>query len=323
MVYHGATSRAAEASVLSTSHTFSGNPLDRGDRERRDDEWIARRSGDAASRFLPMRDLNVPVSEADGAGLVWLSGEERERLELTAQPLFLGLLNGTAHFVVDVSKADGAARELDQDGRFRYVDARSATELLDAASCGIVAQARAQVDWHARNGFCPQCGSTTTMARGGQTRHCPGCGAIHYPRTDPVVITAVHSGDWCLLGQSRGRGTGSNRYSALAGFVDQGESIEEAVAREIMEESGIAVKNVRYHSSQPWPFPSSLMIGCLAEAATTEISADDEEMSDVRWFHRDVVVSALDGGSNELTLPAPLAIAHHIIRAWALPHSQD
>ena len=319
MVYHGVTSRAAEASAVSTSHTFSGNPLDRGDRERRDDEWIARLGGDAASRFLPMRDLNVPVSESDGGGLVWLSGEEMGRLEVTATPLFLGLLDGTAHFVVDVSEAAGEARELDLDGRCRYVDARSATELLDAASCGIVAQARAQVDWHARNGFCPQCGSTTTMARGGQTRHCPGCGAIHYPRTDPVVITAVHSGDWCLLGQSRGRGTGSNRYSALAGFVDQGESIEEAVAREVMEESGIVVRNVRYHSSQPWPFPSSLMIGCIAEAATTEIAADDEEMSDVRWFHRETVVSALDGGSSELTLPAPLAIAHHIIRAWATP----
>ena len=304
---------------MSTSHVFSGNPLDRGERERRDDEWIARLGGDPASRFLPMRDLNVPVSESADAGLVWLSCGEIERLEESGPPLFLGLLDGIAHFVVDVTQADGAARELDLDGRGRYVDARSATELLDVASCGIVAQARAQVDWHARNGFCSRCGSTTVMARGGQTRHCPGCDAIHYPRTDPVVITAVHSGDWCLLGQSRGRGTGSNRYSALAGFVDQGESIEEAVAREIMEESGVAVRNVQYHSSQPWPFPSSLMIGCLAEAVTTDIAADDEEMSDVRWFHRDVVVKALDGESEELTLPAPLAIAHHIIRAWALP----
>ncbi len=304
---------------MSTSHVFSGNPLDRGERERRDDEWIARQCGDPASRFLPMRDLNVPVSDAAGAGLVWLNAKEVEQLDIPGQPMFLGLLDGIAYFVVDVSQVDGTARELDLYGRGRYVDARSATELLDAASCGIVAQARAQVDWHARNRFCSLCGSTTMMARGGQTRHCRDCDAIQYPRTDPVVITAVHSGDWCLLGQSRGRGTGSNRYSALAGFVDQGESIEEAVAREIMEESGIAVRNVRYHSSQPWPFPSSLMIGCLAEAVTTEIAADDEEMSDVRWFHRDVVVRALDGESEELTLPAPLAIAHHIIRAWALP----
>ncbi len=308
-----------ERPALTTSHVFSGNPLDRGDRERRDDATLAQLAANPASRFLPMRDLNVPVSEADGCGLLWLTGEEARRLDSPGAPLLLGLLDGAAHFVVDVSAVDGEAREANLDGRCRYVDARSATELLDAASCGIVAQARAQVDWHARNRFCPACGSPTAIQRGGQTRHCPGCGAIHYPRTDPVVITAVHSGDWCLLGQSRGRGTGSNRYSALAGFVDQGESIEEAVAREVMEESGVAVRNVRYHSSQPWPFPSSLMIGCIAEAATTDITADDEEMSDVRWFHRDVVVRALDGDSSELTLPAPLAIAHHIIRAWALP----
>ena len=301
------------------SHIFSGNPLDRGERERRDDEWIARLRSDPASRFLPMRDLDVPVYETAGEGLVWLSGEEAERLEVRRAPLFLGLMDGAAHFVVDVSGADGAALGPDRDGCCRYVDARAATELLDAASCGIVAQARAQVDWHARNGFCPRCGSATVMARGGQTRHCPGCAAIHYPRTDPVVITTVYSGEWCLLGQSRGRGTGSNRYSALAGFVDQGESIEEAVAREVMEESGIAVGNVWYHSSQPWPFPSSLMIGCHAEAVTTEISIDDEEMSDVRWFHRDEVVRALDGESSELTLPGQIAIAHHIIRAWARP----
>ena len=307
---------------VNMSHIFSGNPLDRGDRERRDDEWIARLRSDPASRFLPLRDLDVPVYEAAGEGLAWLSGEEAERLEARVAPLFLGLLDGAAHFVVDVSGVDDSDLGSDMDGRCRYVDARAATELLDAASCGIVAQARAQVDWHARNGFCSRCGTATVIARGGQTRHCHGCDAIHYPRTDPVIITTVHSGEWCLLGQSRGRGTGSNRYSALAGFVDQGESIEEAVAREVMEESGIAVGRVRYHSSQPWPFPSSLMIGCHAEAATTEISIDDEEMSDVRWFHRDEVVRALDGGSSELTLPGPIAIAHHIIRAWALPSTE-
>ena len=121
----------------------------------------------------------------------------------------------------------------------------------------------------------------------------------------------------CLLGQTRGRAAQTNRFSALAGFVDQGESIEEAVAREVMEEAGIAVRNVRYHSSQPWPFPSSLMIGCHADAATTAIVRDDEEMSDVRWFHRDEVLKALEGRSEELVVPGPIAIAHHIIKAWA------
>ena len=155
------------------------------------------------------------------------------------------------------------------------------------------------------------------MARGGQVRRCPGCKAEHFPRTDPVVITVVADGERCLLGQSRGRLSRLKTYSALAGFMDQAESIEEAASREIMEEAGIEVTNVRYHSSQPWPFPSSLMIGCHADAATTEIRMDTEEMTDVRWFSRDEVLLALEGKSGELTIPGPIAIAHHLIKAWA------
>ena len=127
----------------------------------------------------------------------------------------------------------------------------------------------------------------------------------------------VHDGERCLLGQSRGRLAATNRYSALAGFVDQAESIEEAVAREVMEEAGIQVKNVTYHSSQPWPFPSSLMIGCHAEAATTEIMMDAEEMTDVKWFDRQEVLLALEGDNTNLLIPGPIAIAHHLIRSWA------
>ncbi len=124
--------------------------------------------------------------------------------------------------------------------------------------------------------------------------------------------------DHGLLGLVRGRGSSTNRYSALAGFVDQGESIEDAVAREVMEESGIAIENVRYHSSQPWPFPSSLMIGCHAKAVTMSIQIDEEEMVDVRWFQRTEVLMALQGTSEALTVPGPIAIAHHLIKAWAV-----
>ena len=157
------------------------------------------------------------------------------------------------------------------------------------------------------------------IRRGGQVRACPACRAQHFPRTDPVVITVVAdpATDRCLLGQSRGRLSRLRMYTALAGFVDQGEAIEEAVAREVMEEAGIRVRNVRYHSSQPWPFPCSLMIGCLAEAASTTISIDDEEMSAVHWFERSEVLLALDGNSEVLTVPGPIAIAHHLIKAWA------
>ena len=148
-------------------------------------------------------------------------------------------------------------------------------------------------------------------------RLCENCNTQHFPRTDPVVITAVSDGDRLLLGQSKGRLQAMNRYSVLAGFMDQGESIEEAVQREIMEESGIQVRNVRYHSSQPWPFPSTLMIGCHAEAATTEITMDEGEMADVQWFTRKDVLSGLAGTNENLALPGSIAIAYHLITAWA------
>ena len=302
-------------------HIYAGNPLDRGDQVRRDEEWLSQRAKDPGSKFLPMWDLNVLIANAQGAngpeGLGWLGVNEMGDLAIDGTPVFLGLSDDAAHFVVDISKNDRAVKELNDHGRWRFEDARRATESLSGADAGIVAQARAQVSWHSRNGFCSICGHETVVKRGGQVRKCSKCETEHYPRTDPVVITVVSDGDRCLLGQSRGRLSRTNTYSALAGFVDQGESIEEAVAREIMEEAGIQVANVRYHSSQPWPFPFSLMIGCHADAATTEIAMDNEEMTDVRWFDRAEVLLALDGKTETLTVPAPIAIAHHLIKAWA------
>jgi NAD+ diphosphatase len=302
---------------LSTSHIYSGNPLDRGERERRDEQWIAGMARDGASRFLPMKDLNVLVSQGPQDGLGWLGVDDLRQLGIDGSAIFLGLLEGVVYFVVDISQHEHAVQELTDGGGHRFVDARAVTEFLSGTDSGIVAQARAQVNWHNRNGFCSTCGHETSVKRGGQVRQCPKCDTVHYPRTDPVVITVVSDHDRCLLGQSRGRLASTNRFSALAGFVDQGESIEEAVAREVMEEAGISVKNVRYHSSQPWPFPSSLMIGCHADAATTDISIDDEEMVDVRWFQRDEVLRALEGTSEILVVPGPIAIAHHLIKAWA------
>ena len=302
---------------MSSSHTFSGNPFDRGERERRDEDWIAARVVDPASRFLPMHELNVPVSDGPGDGLIWVGAEELQRMGSFTRVYLLGLLGGIAHHVVDVSENGQAGPDLAYRGEYSYIDARTAAETLSISDSGIVAQARSQVDWHNRHGYCSTCGEATVVKRGGQIRECPGCEALHYPRTDPVIITVVTHGESCLLGQTRGRATQTNRFSALAGFVDQGESIEEAVAREVMEEAGVAVRNVRYHSSQPWPFPSSLMIGCHADAITTKIARDEEEMSDVRWFHRVEVLKALEGRSEEMVVPGPIAIAHHIIKAWA------
>ena len=302
---------------ISIPHVYAANPLDRGERERRDEEWIARVAKEPTTRLLPMRDLNVPIAPAPEYGLTWIGAADLDRLDVETEPMFLGLLDGVAHFVVDITANEQAALTLQDSGRLTFEDARAATEYVSGPDSGIIAQARAQLSWHNRHGFCSVCGQPTSAARGGQVRRCPSCGTEHYPRTDPVVITVVHNGENCLLGQSRGRLVQMRRYSALAGFMDQGESIEEAVAREVMEEAGIQVGRVRYHSSQPWPFPSSLMIGCHADAATTEIAYDEEEMADVRWFHREEVLLALEEKSDLLAIPGSIAIAYHLIRAWA------
>jgi len=297
------------------AHVYAGNPLDRGERERRDEDWIAGKAEDPSSKVLPLRSLNVLVVNGPQHTLGWVSPEDLTRLGIDATPIFLGLLDGVAHFAADVSPFDGAG-VLERERR-RFEDARVAAAQLSGPDAGIVAQARAQIYWHDNHGFCSVCGQATSIARGGQVRRCPSCRADHFPRTDPVVITVVRHGERCLLGQSVGRQAASKMYSALAGFMDQGESIEEAVAREVMEEAGIRVGDVRYHSSQPWPFPSSLMIGCHADAATTEIAKDDVEMTDVRWFERSEVLLALEGKSETLLVPGPFAIAHHLIKAWA------
>ena len=264
-----------------------------------------------------MPGLEVPLSDGPTPSLRWLDADDLDRFAVDGPRVFLGLQDGTAHFAVFIPGTDGAAKELRSDPSMAFSDARAAATVLTGQETGIVAQARSQLDWHNRHGFCSVCGTRTEMGRGGHVRRCPDCGAEHFPRTDPVAIMLVHDGDRCLLGQSRGRLSRMRMYSALAGFIDQGESIEEAVAREVREEAGIEVKNVRYHSSQPWPFPSSLMIGCHAEAATTDISIDNEEMSDVQWFDRDEVLLALDGRSERLAVPQPLAIARHLVMAWA------
>lgn len=302
---------------MNISHVYSRNPVDRGEKERRDDKWLADHAKDTTSKFLPLHDLNVMVTDGGEVGLGWISVSDLERLSVDAAPMYLGYFDDAAHFVVDVSAQEKAVSELNEGNGYRFVDARSVTEIISGPESGIVAQARAQINWHNRNGFCSICGGDTFVKRGGQVRQCSKCNTEHYPRTDPVVITVVSDGDHCLLGQSRrGRLARTNTYSALAGFVDQGESIEEAVAREVMEEAGIQVGQVRYHSSQPWPFPSSLMIGCHADAATNEINFDDDEMNDVRWFTRDEVVLALEGKNETLAVPQPIAIAHHLITSW-------
>ena len=299
------------------THIYAGNPLDRGDHERRDEEWLSASAKAATSKFLPLWENTVMITEGSDQSLGWLDIKEIVRLGIEVEGVFLGLRDGAAHFTMDITKNESATKALKESGDWAFEDTRAVTGLISATDSGIVAQARAQINWHNRHGFCSVCGHPTEMKKGGHVRRCGNCNTQHFPRTDPVVITAVSDGDRLLLGQSKGRLQAMNRYSVLAGFIDQGESIEEAVQRETMEESGIQVRNVRYHSSQPWPFPSTLMIGCHADAATSEITMDEVEMADVQWFSRKDVLSGLAGTNENLALPGSIAIAYHLITAWA------
>ena len=170
-------------------------------------------------------------------------------------------------------------------------------------------------NWHRRHGFCANCGGSTEIVRGGWSRRCGACEAEHFPRVDPVVIMLAEHDGRVLLGRQPIYPPG--RYSALAGFVEVGETIEAAVARELKEEAGIAVADVSYLSSQPWPFPSSLMIGCTARALDDVLTIDRTELDDARWFTRDQVADALGGGTDAAFLPPPrFAIAHTLLRGW-------
>lgn len=211
----------------------------------------------------------------------------------------------------------------------RGVDAAKFVRLRDVASqlspleASLAARGLSLVEWHASARFCGYCGSPTITVAGGSSRQCTApkekCGKSTYPRTNPVAIMLVihPNSDHVLLGQSQGRLRALNLFSALAGFVDQGESLEDAVRREVMEEAGVPVGAVQYHSSQAWPFPCNLMLGCYAQATSDVIRFDREEMADVRWFSRSEVLRALNLDNPDLMVPPPIAIAHVLIREWA------
>ncbi len=298
---------------MPASIVFSGSPLDRVDAKRRDEAWLAAQRASDEARFLPVWRLEPLVKTEEPRGLAWARPVLFEDIE-PPEPVLLGLADGVAHFAVDVSALEEPVAELGLEGAARFENLVAVAAQIPAPEAAIGAHARSLVDWHARHTYCAACGGPTRPHLGGSQRRCIECAAQHFPRTDPVVIVAVTRGDRCLLG--RGHKWPARMYSALAGFVETGESLEEAVRREVHEEAGIVLGHVRYLASQPWPFPSSLMIGFLAEAETEEIRVDRAELDDARWFTRDVVRAALERGHEELTLPPVQAIAHHLIRAW-------
>ncbi len=297
-------------------NVFAGNPLDRAQKERLDDAWLAAALADAGSRYLPLHKLDVLVKK-DGAGLAWARRGLLGRLGDAASPILLGLRDGVAHYAVDVSALGDPANELGVAHVADFCDLRAVAGQLSSDDNAIVAQARALVDWHATHPFCAKCGAATRLAQGGALRRCERCPAEHFPRVNPVVIMLVTRGDRCLLGRQAGWPRGM--YSTLAGFVETGETIEEAVRREVREEAGVLVGEVAYHSSQPWPFPSSLMIGCIAEGLSEEIVLDPHEIADAQWFPRETIVRACRGEADAsgLFLPPPMAIGRRLCDAWA------
>ncbi|HEX2441236.1 MAG TPA: NAD(+) diphosphatase [Methylomirabilota bacterium] len=298
-------------------YCFGGNPLDRASERRDDKDWIATQLDDPETRLLPLRDLKPFTRPSALPALDWQPvAPWRAQIDGGAPLIFLGLAEGRAHFAIDAAGAD-TPPDVDSE----LIDVRVLAPTIPQGEAAILAQARSLLDWHARHRFCAQCGSPTTMASAGWKRQCPQCRASHFPRTDPVVIMLAIRGEQALLGRNRRRPGG--RFSCLAGFVEPGETPEEAVRREVHEESGVRCGRVRYLAAQPWPFPSSLMMGFLAEALTGEIVVDAEEIAEARWFTREeirrMVARAAAGPDDptQVSLPAPIAIAHHICRRWS------
>ncbi|NNL65572.1 MAG: NAD(+) diphosphatase [Myxococcales bacterium] len=304
---------------MSDPITFSGSPLDRVSIERRDASFIEKLRADEATRFLPVHRLEPLVKLGAERSLAWATNALLDGIDPDPPAVLLGLGDGVAHFAVDVSTVEDPVSHFGLEGVAAFEDLRAIAAQLAPGDTAIAAQARALVDWHARHGFCAVCGATTVPEMAGAHRRCIACAAEHFPRTDPVAIAVVVRGDRCLLG--RNPGWPATMFSALAGFIEAGETIEEAVRREVLEESGIRVGDVRYLKSQPWPFPSSLMIGCIAEALSEEITIDPAELEDARWFTRDALRAALAGDGSALIVPPRFAVAHHLIRAWVDPEA--
>ena len=277
-------------------NTFTGARLDRAGEHRTDAAWLEAKAADPAARAVIVGESGVLVSDGRLA-LVPLADAGGDAVTR----LLLGIDDAGPVFAVDAA----AGQQL--------LGLREAAATLPQADGGLAAYAAAMLGWHRRHRFCANCGAPTEVREAGHVRHCPNCGAEHHPRTDPVVIMLVTRGDEVLLG--RQASWPPQRYSALAGFVEPGESLEEAVAREVREEAEIEIGMPRYVSSQPWPFPMSLMLGFVAPWVSGDPSIGDEELEDVRWFEREQLAAAAEG-RGELRLPPSLAIARRLIDGW-------
>ncbi|HEV8027835.1 MAG TPA: NAD(+) diphosphatase [Stellaceae bacterium] len=292
---------------------YAAGGIDRAGHHRKDKAWLADRLADPSSRFLPVwRSQNLIIAAESARPRAALLA--RQEIAAEGETVLLSLIEDCAYFVVDLSALEAPLDVLRTKAPAAFTDLRRIGPLLGRLEGALLAYARGIAYWHGRHRFCGICGSATVSEEGGHVRRCtnPSCNAQHFPRTDPAVIMLVHDGERCLLGRQRAWPTGM--HSTLAGFVEPGESLEEAVAREVFEETGIGVDEVAYHSSQPWPFPSSIMLGFHARARDREIRVDHSELQDARWFERSFILAHQD--DDAFRLPRRDSIARRLIEDW-------
>lgn len=305
--------------------TFAGSFLDRADKLRGDGPEIARRLADPESRAVPFwRGKPLFDLTSEGPRLSWLSVVEPLVSESPEPPLFLGLDDaGVAHFAADVSYIAPPdekpaefvdRRTLDLSEERKFIDLRAIMGEIDKRDAGVAASAKGIFEWRLTHGFCANCGGRNQVGHAGWRMDCPACGRQHFPRTDPVVIMLILDGDRVLLG--RQSVWPPKMYSLLAGFMEPGETVEEAVRREVMEEAGIPVGEVRYVTSQPWPFPASLMIGCAGRAEANAIDLGANELEDALWVSKAEVTEALAGRSDRIAPARKGAVAQVILKCW-------
>ena len=296
---------------------YAGNGLDRAAELRRDDAWTMRRLRRKDTRFVPVwRNRNLIRSGANPRPAIVNGARAATLVDISGDVVLLGLEGRVAYFATDISEL-----ELDDlkflQRRAEFIDLRQCGPTMDRGEAALMAYARGMMYWHRHHRYCGRCGSPTENRHGGHVRVCsnPGCEHPHFPRTDPAVIMLVtrdgRGGPACLLARQSAWPKGT--YSTLAGFVEPGESLEEAVAREVYEEAGIRVTDVQYQNSQPWPFPASIMLGYRARATTTRIRFDTEELEDARWFTLDEVLRLEDVGLN---MPRTDSIARWLVESW-------
>jgi NAD+ diphosphatase len=294
----------------STDIALSVRTHDRVGERRVDEEWLAKTWQEASTRIVPLAVTKLPVTD-DGTAIRWQSASD---LPAEGLRIFLGEQDGVPHFALvlpEPQQEPQQAEDDDPDGG-RWSSLRGVVHTLSEPDAGFAVHAVALAEWHASHRFCPRCGGRLHATVAGHVLTCEQCKRQQFPRSDPAVIMMVTDGERALLGRQASWPEG--RYSTLAGFVDPGESLEEAVVREVAEETAVRVTDVTYFGNQPWPFPQSLMVGFFARATSTEISVDEHEISDARWFTREEMKEQAEAGT--LVLPGGISISRSLVEAW-------